>query len=690
MPVHPSVPLRRNPRLLWRSALAAFLLPVLVSCTSERHETSRTVEPVKPRREAASINLSSSSGGCVLFEDASTACYATHPRMNEEGLPTADPTALIPFEGSYSQVSVGYSTACGVTLSSEVACWGDNRMALLGTGIDDMPHPRPEVVKKLSGVTQVAVGHASACAVKSDGSLWCWGSAPQGQGNKYAPVAPTKVPGLRDVVQVSGDSFEFCATNRAKQVLCFADGTTFTETPEVVEDIDDAVFVSVGSARTCVLHATHKVSCWEDDPTDAEEVTGLPEVSQVSSSATSSCAIALSGKLWCWGPSMTSGQGPSKSNKSVKPHEVPSLPNVKQVAAGAGETCAVDTAGSVWCWGDLIPGSNYDSPHRVFESYPLTSISIDSKTCAATTDSVWCIGDIIPPAPGTMYDPRLRQIPGITSTKQISLGFDGGCALDNTGSLSCWGTSVSLDGPLEDATRLTSLPKASSVAVGSGDGAITCIVSTEHEVWCWGAVSTWGLAPDSEEFLPPSRAVKVPALQDVAQLSVVGSRLCAVTLTQDLRCLGAGYSQPTSITAAGKVTGVATGLTTCVVSVDAAVWCWGSTASGQVGVLSEDDIEIPTRVQGLPPMSQVASATLYGRVCGRSTLGEVFCWGGSSAGLRTPQKVKGLHDVASIQSGMTGTCAIGKDGSAWCWGSNMFGAIEPDSVYRPSPVRLDT
>jgi len=80
-----------------------------------------------------------------------------------------------------------------------VACWGDNSRGQAG---DPTPGrvaiDRPTVIagSDLDGTVDLAVGTSSACARRSDASLWCWGGSEFGElglGGELRRLAPVGV-----------------------------------------------------------------------------------------------------------------------------------------------------------------------------------------------------------------------------------------------------------------------------------------------------------------------------------------------------------------------------------------------------------------------------------------------------------------------------------------------------------------
>ena len=68
-----------------------------------------------------------------------------------------------------------YGTNCAVRTDGTVACWGRNAVGELGNGTTSMTPTVPGTVTGLSSVVQVTSNNAS-CAVTSDGRGYCWGN----------------------------------------------------------------------------------------------------------------------------------------------------------------------------------------------------------------------------------------------------------------------------------------------------------------------------------------------------------------------------------------------------------------------------------------------------------------------------------------------------------------------------------
>ncbi len=153
---------------------------------------------------------------------------------------------------------------CVLTKTGKVLCWGPNAGGQLGQGgPDGSNHMKPTVVPDLSGVVEVRAGTGYSCARMTDGSVRCWGDNKWGQlgdGSAVAKYTPTVVPGVTGVAALAlpnstgGLSAHTCALKTDGTVWCWGsnqygqlgDGTTVDKlTPTQVLGISDAKMIDV-------------------------------------------------------------------------------------------------------------------------------------------------------------------------------------------------------------------------------------------------------------------------------------------------------------------------------------------------------------------------------------------------------------------------------------------------------------
>ncbi|MBW1905325.1 MAG: hypothetical protein JRD92_11210 [Deltaproteobacteria bacterium] len=99
---------------------------------------------------------------------------------------------------AFKQLSAGMHYACGVTTWGALYCWGRNAYTKLGMGGTAWGVPElrePTRIGQDSTWQSVSLGANSACALRDDGSVWCWGRNQVGQlglGHKTETSTPTR------------------------------------------------------------------------------------------------------------------------------------------------------------------------------------------------------------------------------------------------------------------------------------------------------------------------------------------------------------------------------------------------------------------------------------------------------------------------------------------------------------------
>jgi alpha-tubulin suppressor-like RCC1 family protein len=133
----------------------------------------------------------------------------------------------------------------------------------------------------------------------------------------------------------------------------------------------------------------------------------------------------------------------------------------------------------------------------------------------------------------------------------------------------------------------------------------------------------------------------------------------------------------------------------CAILDDLSLACWGFNDGGQVGVGREaSDTSTqgdhtyafalqPRRVEGLSQVAQVSAS--WQTTCALTCDGAVYCWGANAMGVfgkdspkssSSPIRVEGLgDDVVEVRSGGGPACARKRDGSVWCWGQPTYGNV---------------
>ncbi|MEX1367065.1 MAG: hypothetical protein AB1Z98_28315 [Nannocystaceae bacterium] len=345
-------------------------------------------------------------------------------------------------------------------------------------------------------VTQVAVGDRHTCAIKLDGSVWCWGDNELGQLAVAAPkmsstplpvmsfgagAAATVLTARNHTCALRGD-VAACWGDNASQKVDFRSIDPVVTTPADAFWATPATVIGTGGSHTCAARGLGMpVVCWGDnssgqlsgvggpDPQSATIPPGL-QPSALALGQAHSCVSALTGELLCWGANGSGqlGLDPTTTPATSTPSLITIAP-IASVVAGFEHTCALQGSG-VLCWGRNDQGQlGLGTTAATFMptavelplgTPPVTSVvAAADQTCAVVaTGDVWCWGGngsgellLEPDEVGNdAFALSPRAIDLGFSVEQLATGVTHSCALSTTGQVLCWGDNA--DGQIGDGT----------------------------------------------------------------------------------------------------------------------------------------------------------------------------------------------------------------------------------------------
>ncbi|MDW8363645.1 MAG: hypothetical protein RMK74_14695 [Myxococcales bacterium] len=375
------------------------------------------------------------------------------------------------------EIAAGWAFACARRENGQIVCWGANANGELGDG--RMRHPGgdctpaeeptpqdcsadPVTVREITDARALGTrGGLSSCAIRMDGSVWCWGlsTLPPSTGSDtlVKRFVPERVMGFGDPVRDIADAWTHqCAIGMDGSVRCAGNNDSGEigngDTMEVrmparvlaasaelgaMRDVELGPF----SDFSCALSDDDEVFCWGNNdafqlgdgrndhfscttggvtphdcspravPVDLPD--GLTGIAGIAVGSAHACLWTTGGAVHCWGNN-ASGQSGGEAPLHSRPQPVAGLVDVVEVAAGGGFSCARTRGGTVWCWGGNLYGQLGDG----------------------RTDH------------GTTCNPGMRvidcsrtpvQVADLDGVVDLAAGPAFACALRNDGSVWCWG-----------------------------------------------------------------------------------------------------------------------------------------------------------------------------------------------------------------------------------------------------------
>jgi alpha-tubulin suppressor-like RCC1 family protein len=340
---------------------------------------------------------------CALKSDTTVWCWGRNGSGQLGDGTTTDrsrPVQVANLTGVVSVDTGGNDFACALKSDETMWCWGSNGTGQLGDGTNTN-RSRPVQVKDLTGVTQMATGYGHACAVKSNGTVSCWGWNHYYLLGNSGPASniPVVVSGISTATQVRPGSWHTCAVLANATMSCW--GYRFNTSA----GLTGITLLSVSKGQhMCAIASEQILKCWgyndhgqvgvnnTTEQASPTTVTGFADAVSISSNNHNTCLVKSDGTPWCWGWNAFGQVGVPGSASQLVPVVVSGVTGVSQISAGYSHTCAVLTDTTVKCWGDnrwgqLGNGTTTSSYNAVTVSAPPVALATPTSVTATATSS---------------------------------------------------------------------------------------------------------------------------------------------------------------------------------------------------------------------------------------------------------------------------------------------------------------
>jgi alpha-tubulin suppressor-like RCC1 family protein len=652
---------------------------------------------------------------CAIKTDGTLWCWGGNSKSQLGNGGTTDSTDPIQIGSNtdWTAISLGNKFSCATKINQSLWCWGDNSAGQLSYDKATPVFSTPQQESSMSSWNKVATGNGNTCAITNSQALYCWGDNSYGQLTlnnitttdsstpqqiyEDGPVAATTPFTAQDVAVGDGQS---CAIKTDGTLWCWGNnssgqlgvGTTSSlTTPHQVSHTTTWREVNAGDHHTCAIDADYVGYCWGLNDsgqlaagnllnTDSPRLFDTSENWQaIDSGELHSCGLkTVSGSslytLWCGGGNNYGQLGISSTANQSVPQQITGLdaaiplPHWTAFSTGHYHTCAITDSGVLYCWGrnddgQLGRGNNSDVA---------TNWSPQTKVSKGADD--W-----------------IKIVAGATHTCGIKATDDASTVQDT---LYCWGDNRT--GQLGDNTTTDSYSPiqvsedptiASPVSFAALDVAVggyfngtntyghTCAIKTDNTLWCWGENAQSQLGDNTTT----SSNVPIQISADPVWVSVKA---------------GNKY--------------------TCAQKSNKNIYCWGDNSAGQTGAGATPS---PTSTVTAPTILDEPSTTKttwldydlgQQSACAITTGNQLRCWGDNnlmqltsrltntaknSGFFQTPQLADFQNDWQAVAMGKTHGCGIREDSTTGirqvhCWGDNSEFQFGDGNAWMTTPQKV--
>lgn len=584
---------------------------------------------------------------CAVYDDGTMQCWGfNNSRQVGDGTtnPASTPVDVINVTTA-TKAEFGHGHTCALLADTTVTCWGYNSDGQIGRGVIGGGNydPGPSVIDSsdltLSGVIEISSGRYSTCALKSNGTVWCWGKNASGQLGNASLVDSAKavqVTGLSNITQISVGQEFACALNSSKEVHCWGEN----------------IAGQIGDQNAPLdVSTAHKISWLED-------------VTYIAANGYNTCALFTDTTVGCWGQQIWGELGYFHTDYAKStPQLVSAITSGSRVHSSNYHSCAIVSGGSIQCWG-LGENGKLGNNSSVDQNSPVSVVGLT----AAPTD--------------------------------IRVGWQHSCALLSNSTVECWGSDdygQMGNAGLSQMTAGTPVTLSGTpTQLESGYNHICALLSNSQiECWGYGGAGRLGDGATSNNMLPNL----VTGISNAQRIGLGSYHSCAILSDETVRCWGkndmgqlgngtitSGESLPVTVTGLGDVAQVAGGFDfTCALLNDGTIQCWGNSDNGVFGMAAVSGVvTTPTVVPGISNIVEIAAGRDY--LCARRNDDQLKCWGSNYYGQLGIERVSGLEkdivnlssipNTASVQlGGGYHSCIAKNDGKIYCFGLNQDGLL---------------
>jgi alpha-tubulin suppressor-like RCC1 family protein len=605
---------------------------------------------------------------------------------------------------TYSSVRAAHSAVAGsaqITSGGQVDNWGQfnsgssiqNQQGSAGDGTFNTDRWLPTGVGGLQNVKQITQGEipdgggtgSFACALETNGTVWCWGANQQGQlgnGTTLGMSTPTEVVGvggsgyLTGIKQIDAGAYGGIALKY--------DGTVYTWGTNAQGEL--------GTNNSAVSYSTTPVQA------------GVSAIKYVSAGYEDYYALSSTSYIWDWGWAQygelgNGGYGGGACVCSYAPVQVGGNSYV-EVQAGGYHAVALTQTGQVWSWGLGDHGQ------------------IGNGCGTVAGGQWWCAFNPSPVA--LVWDGNCCTVNFFTH-----LGKEGertSAALAWTGQIATWGDNsngqLARNGTTDDTEG--GWANGSNIKALALSSFSTAVLTSSGNVYVAGAntggeLGLGSLSPANETngFAEVLASNGSGALSMVQSISGGGNNFMALIAPGTGAAVsfgldgsgqlgvnsGTNYNYPQKVAALSNVIQVAAsvGVEQAWLRADGTVWVAGDNSYGQLGQgYAGGSSAVPVEVTALTAGTVVKVTLGQDYLCALIVNGYVYCWGqgaggqiGDNAGVSrySPTLVYeacgicatplvGAKDIASggnttqVLFANAGSGSAGA-GSVWCWGGTF-------------------
>jgi alpha-tubulin suppressor-like RCC1 family protein len=625
--------------------------------------------------------------------------------------------------------------------------WGNNNTGQAGTDNATTFLMSPTFIDSGTDWKQVTGKGSFSLAIKNDGTLWAWGNNSSGQLGTDTSIfyldSPVQVGSGTDWKQVSAGFDHVLALRTDGSLWAWGSnlsgqlgtdtGITQLDTPAQVGSNTGWDYVSAGYDYSLAVREDDTLWAWGTNGfgqlgtgTGGTPVTTPARIGadtdwfQVSAGQWHSLAVRDNGSLWAWGSNGAGQLGTSAFGNQLTPVPIGNGTDWKQVSAGGGHSLALKEDGTLWAWGNNFYGTLGTGTGREANTlmqvgggpWKYISAGYYHSVGLKSDDTLWSWGsnDFARLGIGVAADKNLPVRPDTGSGWQaVSGGASFSVALRTGGELWSWGQN----GAGQLGTDTGGLPMGTPILGAQGHSWDQVDIGSNHNLairtdgtlWAWGGNNQGRLGTSTNQSFSSPIPVGTGTWRSVSafhehSMGIMDDGTLWAWGAERFGKLGtdtggANLTSPGQVAVGDTWDQVSAGMWhTLAVRSDNTLWAWGRNNYGQLGSDTGGlDVALPLQIGTDSDWSLIAAGEEHSQ--GIKEDGTLWGWGRSYAGtpgsFTFPVQVGSAYsDWSHISAGSFHSLALREDGTLWAWGWNSDGQVGTTTLLLYTPARIGT